>query len=104
MTEGTKTSYFEVYLNATEIIGGPIADSLPDCYSFVSNIYTVENARFKTFNNSIGQFFLSFLFNQMGNALNFQTKFKRIEDLKENQNFLGVWQEYGDLVYLIWTF
>mmetsp|Transcript_18935 Transcript_18935/g.23473 ORF Transcript_18935/g.23473 Transcript_18935/m.23473 type:complete len:134 (+) Transcript_18935:659-1060(+) len=40
----------------------------------------------------------------MGNALAFQTKFERIKDEKERQNYAGVWQEYGDLVYLIWNF
>jgi len=40
----------------------------------------------------------------MGNALAFQTKFERIKDEKERQNFAGVWQEYGDLIYLIWNF
>ena len=36
-----------------------------------------------TFESSWGNFFLAFLFNQMGNALNFQTKFERIQDEKE---------------------
>ena len=40
----------------------------------------------------------------MGNALNFQTKFERIQVERERQNYPGVWQEYGDLVYLVWTF
>ena len=47
---------------------------------------------------------MAFLFNQMGNALNFQTKFKRIEELREEQAYIAMWQEYGDLVYIIWTF
>lgn len=40
----------------------------------------------------------------MGNAINFQTKFQRIAAMKERQDFLGVWTEYGDLFYIIWTF
>lgn len=40
----------------------------------------------------------------MGNALNFQQKFERIQEEEEKQNYPGVWQEYGDLLYLIWTF
>ena len=47
---------------------------------------------------------MAFLFNQMGNALSFQTKFARIEELREEQAYIAMWQEYGDLVYIIWTF
>lgn len=95
---------FLPYLNVTGAIFGPIADSLPSCYSFTYAVYEYELARFMTFESSWGNFFLAFLFNQMGNALNFQTKFERIQDERDRQNFAGVWQEYGDLVYLIITF
>lgn len=104
MENGTRTTYFEPYLNVTGSISGPIADSLPNCYNFLYSIYTVEETRFQSFNNNWGDFFLAFLFNQMGKALSFQTKFQRIEEMKERQNYLGIWQEYGDLLYLIWTF
>ena len=79
------------YLNATGAIFGPVADSLPSCYDFGSAVYTAESARFTTFGSSWGNFFLAFLFNQMGNALNFQTKFERIQDERDRQNFAGVW-------------
>lgn len=69
---------FLPYLNFTGAIFGPIADSLPSCYAFVYDVYEYENSRFMTFESSWGNFFLAFLFNQMGNALNFQTKFERI--------------------------
>ena len=82
---------FLPYLNATGAVFGPVADSLPSCYSFVYDVYEYENARFMTFESSWGNFFLAFLFNQMGNALNFQTKFERIQDMRDRQNFAGVW-------------
>lgn len=104
MKNGTKTSYFEPYLNVTGTIGGPVADSLPSCYNFFYAIYETEEARYNSFNNNVGDFFLAFLFNQMGHALTFQKKFKTINEMKEQQNYQGVWQEYGDLFYLIWTF
>lgn len=71
MKQGLKSSYFEPYLNASGIVYGPIADALPNCYKFTYALYTVENDRFLTFNSNWGNFFLAFLFNQMGNALNF---------------------------------
>ena len=74
------------------------------CYNFLYSVYSVEQARFLTFGNNWGNFFLAFLFNQMANAANYQKKFERIQDMKEKQNFPAVWQEYGDLLYLIWTF
>jgi len=40
----------------------------------------------------------------MGNALEFQAKFTRIQEYTEQQNFQSVWLEYGDLFYLIWNF
>ena len=101
---GEKDSNFEVFLNFTGILYGPVADSLPNCYLFLYDVYTVEAERFLTFNSNWGNFFLAFLFNQMGNALNFQTKFERIQTEQERQNYAGVWQEYGDLAYLIWNF
>jgi hypothetical protein len=104
METGERSTYFQPYLNYTGSIAGPYADSLPNCYNFAYSVYDYESNRFKTFGSSWGNFFLAFLFNQMGNALAFQTKFERIKDEKERQNFAGVYQEYGDLVYLIWNF
>ena len=104
MKNGTKLSYFEPYLNITGTLSGPIADSLPSCYYFLFSIYDIEDVRFQSFNNNWGDFFLAFLFNQMGHALTFQSKFKRIEEMTDQQNFNAVWAEYGDLVYIIWTF
>ena len=78
MKNGTESSYFLPYLNVTGAIYGPVSEALPNCYKFVDSVSDVETARFRTFNSNWGNFFLAFLFNQMGNALNFQTKFERI--------------------------
>ena len=71
LESGEKDSNFEVFLNLTGIFYGPVADSLPNCYLFAYSVYSVESDRFLTFNSNWGNFFLAFLFNQMGNALNF---------------------------------
>jgi len=77
---GTHNNYWEPYLNITGMIGGPIASALPNCYKFYKDGAKVEVERFRQFNNNWGDFFLAFLFNQMGNALNFQAKFTRIQE------------------------
>jgi hypothetical protein len=71
MEEGVHETLFLPYLNATGAVFGPVADALPSCYDFTYDVYTYENSRFMAFNSNWGNFFLAFLFNQMGNALNF---------------------------------
>lgn len=71
MEANNKTTNFEPYLNFTGALFGPVAGALPNCYAFTYEVYKYENSRFLTFNNNWGNFFLAFLFNQMGNALNF---------------------------------
>lgn len=46
MIDGLETTYFLPYLNLTGAIGGPVADSLPNCYNFFYSFYSIENARF----------------------------------------------------------
>ena len=57
----------------------------------------------KTF-DGWGDVAIAFLFNQMGNALRFSQIFDNIKLDEENQNFQGVWMEYGDLVHIVWDF
>lgn len=40
----------------------------------------------------------------MGNALQFVSKFENINSLKQNQNFPGVWLEYGTIIHIIFDF
>lgn len=75
------------YLNLTGIMFGPVADIMVECYRFGNSVYEYEDARFIQFNQDWGDFFLAFLFNQMGNALYFQAKFERIQDFKAKQSF-----------------
>ncbi len=91
MEEGKETTYYKPYLFVTEVVANHLAESLEYCYNFGRSFSKVESDRFKTFGQSYGDFFLAFLFNQMGNALNFQAKFESIQDLRESQNFVGVY-------------
>ena len=76
----TLNTWWFTYLNLTGIIFHPISDIIVDCYRFGESVYEYESDRFVQFNNDWGEFFLSFLFNQMGNALQFQAKFTRIQE------------------------
>ena len=75
---GTEDNWYLVYLNVTGIIFGPVSDIVVECYQFIDSVVEYEVARFNEFNNDWGDFFLAFLFQQMGNALEFQAKFTRI--------------------------
>ena len=48
--------------------------------------------------------FLALLFNLMGNALNFQQRFANVKENEENQDYVGVYREYGYLVHLTYDF
>jgi hypothetical protein len=97
-------NWFHLYLNATGIAAGSMSDILPECYQFYKSARDYEADRWARFERSWGNFFLAFLFNQMGNALNFQQKFQNIRLNTETQNYQGVWLEWGDLVHIIYNF
>lgn len=59
-------------LNLTGMIGGPMSDIPLECYIFYKSIRETEAERWERFDRSWSNFFLAFLFNQMGNALAFQ--------------------------------
>lgn len=96
-------TWLNPWLNFTGMVGGPVAASLPFCYQFQKSIVETEKERFESY-NGWGEIMIAFLFNQMGNALEFQQKFTNIKLDQETQNYQGVWMEYGDLVHIIWDF
>lgn len=104
LANDTLSTWWFTYLNLTGIIFAPISDIIVDCYRFGESVYEYESERLVQFGSDWGEFFLSFLFNQMGNALQFQAKFSRIQEYNTKQNYQSIWLEYGDLFYLIWTF
>lgn len=91
-------------LNFTGAMAGPMSDITPECYQFYKSVRETEADRWERFDKSWSNYFLAFLFNQMGNALNFQQKFENIRLNRETQNYQGVWLEYGDLIHIIYDF
>jgi hypothetical protein len=57
-------------LNFTGALGGNFADALPNCYQFWDSVKTNEKERYDSF-DGWGDIMIAFLFNQMGNALEF---------------------------------
>ena len=104
LEQGTRTTNFVPYLNITESMYEYMSEALPMCYDFLDDVIKVQRERFKTFESSWGNFFLAFLFNQMGNALTFQSIFERIQLHREKQLYSLVWQEYGQIIFLIFNF
>lgn len=102
--QDSEENWFHVYLNITGLVAGSMSDILPECYQLYKSVVEREQDRWRRFDRSWGNFFLAFLFNQMGNALNFQQKFQNIRLNKETQNFQGVWLEWGDLIHIIYDF
>jgi hypothetical protein len=66
-----ETNWWFNYLNLTGIMFGPISEIIVECYRFGNSVYKYEAERLIQFGNEAGEFFLAFLFNQMGNALYF---------------------------------
>ena len=80
-------TWFNPFLNLTGLLAGNFSAIIPDCYRFGKSVYTIELARWKAFGENWGNFFLSFLFNLMGNALNFQQKITNLKLDQETQNY-----------------
>lgn len=79
--EAKPEGWFHIFLNMTGIIGGDASAIVPECYQFGKSAGQREADRWERFGKSWGQFWLAFLFNQMGNALNFQNK---VNNIREN--------------------
>lgn len=63
----------------------------------------MEN-RAENFDYSWGNYALAFMFNQMGNAISFQTIFQTIGESRENQMYEEIYYQYGVLIRLIFDF
>ena len=71
-SENPTEFWIHPFLNFTGLIAGPFSEILPECYQFSLSVVAYEKDRWERMDRSWSNFFLAFLFNQMGNALNFQ--------------------------------
>lgn len=90
------------WLNFTGMIAGPFADCFPNCYEFVFvevNAYWIN--LYAQMDNDISVLIQAFLFTQMGNALKYRTAIDHIDDNNQNQTYAANFNEYGNLINLI---
>ena len=66
------------FMNFSKAVSGNMSSSLVDCWTMGYNAYDFAVKKFQQFNNNIGDFLLSFLFNIMGSALKFKSIFDEI--------------------------
>ncbi len=77
-TDFSWKSFEAPIMNFTKAISGNFSSSFVDCYVMGTNAYTYSVNKYAQFNNNIGDFLLSFLFNTMGSALKYKSIFDTI--------------------------
>lgn len=65
-------------MNISRAVAGNFSNVIINCEKMGENIYKYAIDRYAKFNNDIGDFLLSFLFNLMGRALQFKSIFDTI--------------------------
>lgn len=98
------TSSEEPIMNFTKMLAGNFSHSLVKCYQFLDSFYLVTVARWNLFNNNVIDYFIAFIFNQMGNALSFKSIFVAIEEDMANQYYADIAYQYGRLIRKIFDF
>ncbi len=82
-------NYDGVILNITQSLGGSFASVPLQCFLFATQWYADISTKAVLY-GTIGNYLLSFLFNQMGNALSFNTIFNEINQDEENQYYTDI--------------
>lgn len=77
------TTWEEPMMNFTNAIGGNFSYVPHDCWAFMVQMYKHSRGKYKSF-PTIGDFFLAFLFNMMGNALAFNNAIAQINSNNAN--------------------
>lgn len=91
-------------MNFTKALAGNFSSAIVDCQVMGSNVYTYGETKFKSFNNDIGYFILSFLFNLMGNSLTFKSILDEINKDIKNYYYADIFTQYGRLIRTVFDF
>ena len=91
-------------MNISRAVAGNFSNVIINCEKMGENIYKYAVDRFAKFNNDIGDFLLSFLFNLMGRALQFKSIFDTIQDDLLNQYYVDIANQYGRLIRIMFDF
>jgi hypothetical protein len=88
-------------MNFTKMISETFAEAVPACTSFSLQFYTYWVTLYIAMGNNFNTMLISFLFTQLGNAIDFKSAIDRIEENEKNQDYQLVMFQYGRIVRLI---
>lgn len=91
-------------MNFSRAIGGNFSYVPYNCFRAGYQLYDATVTKFQSFNNNVGDFFLAFLFNLMGNSLSLKKAFDDIANDQENQYYVDIALQYGKIIYLLVSF
>lgn len=98
-----RASDLDPFLNFTALVSGNFTELSLTCFQFGYAVYTDTLTHYQSF-GSIGNYALSFLFNQMGEALSFKEIFDEITVDTQNQYYTDIYYQYGRLIRRIFDF
>jgi hypothetical protein len=91
-------------MNFTKALAGNFSKSFVVCYEFGQSFWVQSIARWSLFGSNVGTYLMSFLFNQMGNALSFKSIFTQITQDQTNQYYSDIAYQYGRLIRKVFDF
>ena len=105
VSDFTPDKWFLPVMNFTKALATNFSDGVVNCYEFSNNTYYFFIVRFaQKFNNDIGYFLNSFLFNLLGKALTIRNILDNVVAEISNYNFYEVAYHYGRLLRTVFYF
>ena len=90
ITDFTWVSPEAPIMNITKALSGNFSSSILTCYDMGNNAYLFGVDKYSQFDNKIGEFLISFLFNLMGNSLKFKSIFDAVTKDVKTQNYVDI--------------
>jgi hypothetical protein len=84
ITDFSWSSWEAPIMNFSRAVAGNFSNVIINCEKMGENMVKYAQDRYAKFNNDLGDFLLSFLFNLMGRALQFKSIFDTINDDMQN--------------------
>jgi hypothetical protein len=105
MSDFQPNRWYMPVMNFTKALASNFSDGVVNCYEFANNTYFFFIVRFaQKFNNDIGYFLNSFLFNLLGKALTIRNILDNVVEEINNYNFYEVAYHYGRLIRTVFYF
>ena len=103
VSDFTLKNWIGPVFNVSHMVAGNISSALVDCDTMTNNAITAFLAYYKAFTTPIN-FFESFLFNMMGNALKYKSIFTQITADQQTQNYADIANQWGRMVRITLDF